>query len=646
MPLEAQTPRLDERTAEQIFLELRERIPVYAPEWTDYNESDPGITLLQLFAWLSESMLYQMNRVPERMYLKFLHLLQLELRPAQPATAHLSFTAATGVTELPALPPRTRVSLSATDGEDAIFETLAGLDLIPLELAHVLVYDGAAFAEWNVANAAGRPAWSPFGPTAQPGAALYLGFTPPEGTRPPRLFPQTMRFRVFLPAPTAGAPAVRAEGGLPLAVPPPVTLVWEYRPPGSRFWQELTTFRDESAAFTQEGYLEVEGPADADAFPVDAVTDPHVWLRCRLVAGVYPAGTAPLIAAIRPNVVAAEQLSTVRDEILGDSDGRPDQRFTLRRTPVQRDSLALHVRRLDDEGNGVRWTRVDDFLASNRESLHFTLNPTTGEVRFGDGERGRIPPAGQEILAVEYRYGGGARGNVPPGDGAVLGPAPGVDTVRAERDAVGGGDEQSVKELKARAPSVLRARNRAVSEEDFTELACQAGGVARARAIALMHPDYPGVAVPGAVTVLIVPDNADNPPVPSGDLLRSVAHYLHPFRLLTTELYVSKPRYRSVCVRAVVRADPYASPGTVERAAVAALTTFLDPRQWPFGGELYPTAFYDTLLEVPNLRAVDSLVVEVDGQPHGRLDVAVRLDRDELVYSGEHEIAVRPYRDW
>ena len=89
MPLEAQTPRLDERTAEQIFLELRERIPVYAPEWTDYNESDPGITLLQLFAWLSESMLYQMNRVPERMYLKFLHLLQLELRPAQPATAHL-----------------------------------------------------------------------------------------------------------------------------------------------------------------------------------------------------------------------------------------------------------------------------------------------------------------------------------------------------------------------------------------------------------------------------------------------------------------------------------------------------------------------------------------------------------------------------
>ena len=600
MPLEAQTPRLDERTAEQIFLELRERIPVYAPEWTDYNESDPGITLLQLFAWLSESMLYQMNRVPERMYLKFLHLLQLELRPAQPATAHLSFTAATGVTELPALPPRTRVSLSATDGEDAIFETLAGLDLIPLELAHVLVYDGAAFAEWNVANAAGRPAWSPFGPTAQPGAALYLGFTPPEGTRPPRLFPQTMRFRVFLPAPTAAAPAVRAEGDLPLAVPPPVTLVWEYRPPGSRFWQELTTFRDESAAFTQEGYLEVEGPADADAFPVDAVTDPHVWLRCRLVAGGYPVGRVPEIAFLRPNAVAAENLATVRDEILGDSDGEPDQSFTLRRRPVRRETLTLRVRLPDDSDPGDEWTRVDDFLASGRESRHYTLNPTAGVIRFGDGERGRIPPAGREIVATHYRYGGGRAGNVAAGDGALLASAAGIEAVRNERGAVGGRDEEPLEELKERAPAKLRSRNRAVSAEDYTELARQAGGVARAQAFGLMHPGHPDVAVPGAVTVIIVPDHDDNPPRPSPDLKRRVAQFLHPYRLLTTELYVDEPGYRPVSIAATIRADAYAAPGTVERAVDEALKKFLDPKKWVFGGDLYPTAFYNVILDVAN----------------------------------------------
>ena len=92
---------------EPLKLAARERIPLYVPEWTDYNESDPGIALLQLFAWLTESMLYQMNRVPERMYLKFLQLLNMELRPAEPATVHLTLTPAAGATEITALPPRT-----------------------------------------------------------------------------------------------------------------------------------------------------------------------------------------------------------------------------------------------------------------------------------------------------------------------------------------------------------------------------------------------------------------------------------------------------------------------------------------------------------------------------------------------------------
>ena len=83
MPLAA--PLLDTRTFEDLVAEARRRIPRYAPQWTDFNESDPGITLVELFAWLTELMLYQLNQVPERNYIKFLQLLGLELRPAQPA---------------------------------------------------------------------------------------------------------------------------------------------------------------------------------------------------------------------------------------------------------------------------------------------------------------------------------------------------------------------------------------------------------------------------------------------------------------------------------------------------------------------------------------------------------------------------------
>ena len=90
MPLPS--PILDDRTFAQLAAELKSRIPVYNPEWTDHNESDPGITLLELFAWQAESLLYRFNQVPEATYLEFLRLLQIPLRPAHAARALLALS--------------------------------------------------------------------------------------------------------------------------------------------------------------------------------------------------------------------------------------------------------------------------------------------------------------------------------------------------------------------------------------------------------------------------------------------------------------------------------------------------------------------------------------------------------------------------
>ena len=92
MPLQA--PNLDDRTFAQIVSEAKTLIPRYAPEWTDHNESDPGITLVQLFAWMTEMLLYRVNRIPDRNYIAFLRLLGIELLPARPASAELTFTLA------------------------------------------------------------------------------------------------------------------------------------------------------------------------------------------------------------------------------------------------------------------------------------------------------------------------------------------------------------------------------------------------------------------------------------------------------------------------------------------------------------------------------------------------------------------------
>src|SRR5262245_57825515 len=144
MPLEA--PKLDSRTFEELLRETQLRPPPYTPEWTDFNESDPGTTLVQLFVWLTEMMLYQMNRVPERNYIKFLKLFNQELRPAQPADAHLTFTAQAGA-EVESVRAGTQVmAQSPAGGEPLVFETEAGLDLIRVPLSDVRVFDGAGFA--------------------------------------------------------------------------------------------------------------------------------------------------------------------------------------------------------------------------------------------------------------------------------------------------------------------------------------------------------------------------------------------------------------------------------------------------------------------------------------------------------------------
>jgi predicted phage baseplate assembly protein len=653
MPLQA--PNLDTRSYDQLVQSARLRIPQYTPDWTDFNESDPGITLIELFAWLTEMMLYQMNQVPDRNYIKFLQLLGMELQPAQPAEAHLTFTTQAGADVSPITAGAQIAAQPPAGGNQLIFETENGLDLIRLPLSALQVYDGTSFTEVTQENQATGKGFRPFGWSPQAGAALYLGFAP---TTPPArdpIFPQELHWRVFLPvAAQAGAAQNCTDAAQPPA--PPVTLVWEYKPRATpQHWRQLNVYNDESAAFTREGYILLAGPTDGTPTREGNIPDPLYWLRCRLAAGSYPAGQAPQIDFIRPNMVPARNLTTVSEEVVGTSDGTPSQAFTLAHAPVQPDTLVLWIEVQNEDPEP--WVPVEDFLASTAQDPHYVLNANSGQISFGDGQRGRVPVAGADIVAHAYRYGGGAAGNVAAGlIKSPLTSLTGIDKVTNERPAVGGSDEQDVQDLMDRAPHVLRNRNRAVTAEDFQALAEQAGGVARATALALAHPDHPGVEVPGAVTVVIVPDTTDVPPTPSSDLIRSVCRYLNGYRLLTTEVYVKGPSYQAISVVARVAANPYAAFDAVSQAVTQALNSFLSPlspassqssapgaggQGWAFGQDLYPTALYKAILEVANVVNVLSLSVTVDGQPHDITQV-VPVPSDGLVYGTNHLITVVP----
>src|SRR5438105_4461875 len=172
MPLEALVPSIDDRRYDDIVAELRARIARYTPEWTpdaealwsDVNDSDPGVTLAQLFAWLSDMLLYRMGRVPELNYIKFLQLIGIELTPAQPAAAEITFAVDdTWPDPVVLVPPRVQVGATADEGPPIVFETERALTAVACRLTSVQAYDAAAYRDATEPNANGGVGFLPFG---------------------------------------------------------------------------------------------------------------------------------------------------------------------------------------------------------------------------------------------------------------------------------------------------------------------------------------------------------------------------------------------------------------------------------------------------------------------------------------------------
>src|SRR5688500_3215117 len=120
-------PRLDDRAFEDIVAEAVRLIPRYCPEWTNHNPSDPGITLIELAAWMTDLILYRLNKVPEKNYIAFLNLLGIKLKPPQAARGLLQFRLVERATRQ-VVPAGIQVSTPQGSDEDTItFETARDL---------------------------------------------------------------------------------------------------------------------------------------------------------------------------------------------------------------------------------------------------------------------------------------------------------------------------------------------------------------------------------------------------------------------------------------------------------------------------------------------------------------------------------------
>jgi predicted phage baseplate assembly protein len=659
MPLTA--PNLDDLTFEQILAQAKLLIPRYAPTWTNQSDTDPGITLMQLFAWMTEMIVFRLNQVPDLNYIKFLQLLGIELNPARPAQADVTFTTTRPDVPSVIVPAGSQMAASGSGGSSpVVFETTEDLIAISATLAAIQVFDGFSYQAVTTANGAAGQWYYPFGANGNAGAALMFGFSSPIA------FPtDQINLAVYLFTSTT-APDPQ-ECAINLAnLPTAGTLAWEYY--DGKFWQPLSLDKDTTRTFTQNGHIYFDGPgATIQASILGTVKQSLYWIRARLVTNGYD--TQPRVAQILTNTVSSIQGQTANNEILGGSTGLPNQTFTLANTPVIASASPATVTGSDglnvtvlsaeiavDEGAGpLAWQEAGDFYASGANDPHFTLDYTTGTVTFGDGTHGRIPvanpaAASSNIIAITYRHGGGSQGNVGPNSiTALLTSIDGISTVTNLSGAIGGTDEETLDDAKLRAPLELQSKGRAVTADDFEFIATQTPGVdvRRAFAMPLTHPQF-GSPIPGVVTVIVVPYSSAPNPMPGSATLAAVCAELSATRLLTSEVYVVAPTYRLVSVQAQIIVSTNADLSETKTGVQNALTTHFDPLKggddgegWPFGGTIYYSNVYRVILDVPGVSRIqdNNMVIWLDNlaQQFCR-DVAI--NPGELAYSSGHQITV------
>ena len=665
MALKDAEPVIDDRRFDDIVEEIKTRIARYTPEWqpiwNDHNDSDPGITLAQLVAWLSEMLIYRMGKVPELNYIKFLELIGIELQAAQPARVNVTFPVAdTATVPYVDVPPRAQVSATADDGgPPLIYETEKSARALTARLLSVQAFDAAVHRDVTAENDALQP-YFPFGELALGNAALVLGFGFPNAYPKPDGFPATtFDLAVYAQGESAPQPVITC-GPTQTAAYAPAKLQWEAWN-GSE-WQRMDALKDETLAFTRSGFITLRTPAVGvmkrdyvGAYPSDGSKPKLFWIRARLTKAQYE--IPPSIIAVRTNTVTALQAQTVQGEVLGGTDGSRNQSWTLASTPVIADSVRIEI----DDGTGpANWDVRTDLLDAGRDDRVLALTPGSGELVAGDGVHGAVPVANPRnpdanVVAVEYRHGGGARGNVAAGAiTALITPVDGLDSGKVTNlfAATGGRDEERLDAAKDRARRSIRARGRAVTVEDFEVLAKQAGDIARAKAFPLLHPQFPTVKVPGAISVLIVPNAKRKPgrpfkPMPSEGLLKTVCAYLDARRLLTTEVFVVAPSYQEIRISAEIVAKNDADTAAIREQAEAALIDYFDPitggdegTGWGFGETVRYSKVYQRIFSVDGVDSIETLTINLDGGDYPECkDVAIELSG--LLFSGEHQLEVQ-----
>jgi hypothetical protein len=634
--------RLDDRNFNDLVAELVARIPAHTPEWTNPKVGDPGRTLIDLFAWLGDTILYRVNLLPERQRLEFLRLLNIPMRPAQAATGLVSLVPTNKKSIQPIYVPQYTRIKGVVD-----FETAEEISVLPVT--------GMVFVKRRPSPAEGEmialireeleQVYSIEASEQYITTPLYSdqrldhsGFDFASDTIDQTVWMALLALEedegVIAQARKSFDPDDHGAKLINIGIEPrlkihafddyvqqPLSMkeLWQWEMPSNRAESDNLAYdipyltldikKDATEGFAKRGIVQLAlPPSAAITLPQNSVDEnifagtgnrpPRVddekianrlvsWIRLR------PKQKSASLALdwVGINAVKIGQLRTIRNVIAATASGAPDLTIKLPGESIEESSFSLQV---EEEGKGFRtWQPMSLHMASSRDMV-FELDSEAGTVRFGDGLRGAIPASGCRIRLECMRCGGGRNGNLAPGNlNAIAHPHL---TVVQPIATTGGMDVETLDEAEKRIPQVLKHCHRAVTEDDYRQLASQTPGIelGRIEVLPRFKPQQRLFDIVGVISVMALPKVAlHRPPNPRPDrnILSRVHKYLDERRPIGVELYVIGPEYIPLGVGVAITIREGFQKHQVLQEVKGALYDFLWPLApgghkqtgWPLG---------------------------------------------------------------
>lgn len=646
---------LDDRRFDDLAKEARQRLLSQLPDLQQLVEGDPLYALTDLMAWMTETIIYRANLIPERQRQAFLNLLQIPMRPAIAARGLVSIQSLQKTAVLPALLP----SESRLSGGNQIFATENEVQPTPLSL-RLMIKEQITVAELTAMNVTLNQLQEIYSHAAIPfrPRSFNLGQDIPSLRKSldkkfylllhltdKSLFKHREGIRERLAGKILNigmAPLVDQPGDMARELPPR-QLRWHL------LWQDsaqiqkaelisLEVIADTSLGARKTGVVRLKIPKNFKALTSDYTQDPK-YAGVNNTAPESPTDVEPesivawlcLTAPDDPNFelgficinaveVAAQEI--IRDQVIGMGDGRAGQVVQIKSRHVDPQSLIIQV---SEQGAYVTWRQVSHFAGCSVNDRVYQFDSASGSIIFGDGIRGVRPAPDSRIRAAYYRAGGGLQGNLPIGSiKQILSANANELKVHQDWPVTGGVDAETVSQAEKRIPAELSHRDRAITQSDFIQLAQDnpITAVARAEVIPGLMPGNSLAAVreqvPGVVSVFVMPPAEPAlgaAPKPTAGLLADVFTYLDARKMLGTELYVLSPQFIPVALSLSVEVvDPMMLVETfqaVEKNLLQSLWALapggFTHKGWPMGRELDANELKTIAARTPGVLAVNHI---------------------------------------